>query len=638
MKRSRSGSRIDACAACSKFSLVFDSRNLESIRASANAGCRFCQLIRDVIDSYNPGLSGAQEITAMGSGQPTQLTWNTEEGQTLKVTMYGVPKDSLRVGEKAEYEYHSPLVTDVPEILCDTGCPKAIAVTRAFMRECQNSESCSPSKSSNLPTRVLDLGPPGSSGSIRLYKTRNRKGRYVCLSHCWGTGHGLLKTTQDTLLVRKRGILESELPKTFLDAVIFTRMLRIRYLWIDSLCIIQDDNHDWQREASNMQSIYRHSYLTLAASKSGGPNEGLFSVSPEEFKLRKIPFKTNRGTRNIVSVRHSITHLGSRDHFPLLKRGWVFQERVLSGRVLHFGPQELAWECMCYTSCECAHGGTWDEDNDFSKFWFPGLLTEPNIVPWQHMWYNIVENYSALDLTFEKDIFPALSGIAQRMMKVRDTRYLAGLWDDTLIEDLLWHRRSRVNRWESAVRIQQCARPGVWRAPTWSWASVKGAVEFSYDERAERYHRFTPHIVGFDVQIGHTSEDTTGQLEKAKLIVFGFLAPARIRHDHGETMDDTGAPISIEVNGKLVNGAIVCFVDYDVWSASGHQVGDNETIHCLMVGTWQDPEKSYGEVFYLILRSYRISDEEYFERIGLLVLSSGQGGFSEVVAREVTII
>jgi hypothetical protein len=179
MKRSRSGSRVDACTACSKFGLAFDSRNLESIRASANAGCRFCQLIRDVVNSYTPGLGGAQETTAMGYGQPTQLTWETEEGRTLKATMYGVPKDRLRVGEKAEY--HSPLVTDVPEILCNACSPKAIAVTRAFMRECKNSESGSPSRGYNLRAHVLDLGPPGNSSSIRLYKTPNEKGRCVCL-------------------------------------------------------------------------------------------------------------------------------------------------------------------------------------------------------------------------------------------------------------------------------------------------------------------------------------------------------------------------------------------------------------------------------------------------------------------------
>ena len=542
--------------------------------------------------------------------------------------MYGVPKDSLRVQNEAEYR--PPLVTDVPEILCDTGSQKAIARTRAFMRECKNDEGCSPSKS-YLPNRVLDLGHP-----IRLYKTRNEQGRYVCLSHCWGTEHGLLKTTNDTLLSRKRGILESELPKTFLDAVIFTRRLRIRYLWIDSLCIIQDDDHDWQREASNMQSVYRHSYLTLAASKSGGPGEGLFSIAPEEFKLRKIPFKSNRGIRNMVSVRHSITHLGSRDQFPLLKRGWVFQERVLSGRVLHFGPQELMWECMCYTSCECGNVGTWDADHEFNKFWFPGLFTESNTIPWQHMWYSIVENYTTLQLTFEKDIFPALSGIAQQMMKVRNAKYLAGLWDDSLIEDLLWHRRREV-RWGAAVGTPPCARPGVWRAPTWSWASVKGAVEFQYDERAERAHRFTPHIAGFDVQIDHRSKDTTGQLKKAMLIVFGSLASARIRHDRGETMNGTDAPIAIEVNGKLVN-RLESFIDYDLWSASENHITDGETIHCLTVGTWQDPEKPYGEIYYLILRSCGTSDEDAFERVGLLVLSSAQDCFTDVVKRKITII
>jgi hypothetical protein len=209
MKRSHSGSRISPCYGCSENSLVFDSRNLESIRVSANTDCRTCQLIRDVVDSYTPGLSGAQEITATGFGQPTQLSWDTEEGRTLKVTMYGVPKAPHTLSPPDEED--SPLVscrlvTDVPEILCDTGSPKAIAVVRAFMRECK-SKTCSSSKTYNLPTRVLDLGVPGSYGIIRLYKTRNERARYVCLSHCWGTGHGLLKTTQDTLVARKRGIL-----------------------------------------------------------------------------------------------------------------------------------------------------------------------------------------------------------------------------------------------------------------------------------------------------------------------------------------------------------------------------------------------------------------------------------------------
>jgi hypothetical protein len=85
------------------------------------------------------------------------------------------------------------------------------------------------------------------------------------------------------------------------------------------------------------------------------------------------------------------------------------------------------------------------------------------------------------------------------------------------------------------------------------------------EANAGRDRRFTPHVVGFNVQIDRTSEDTTGQLEKAKLIVFGSLAAARIRHDHGETMGDTRAPIAIKVNDKLVNGLITCFVDYDLW-------------------------------------------------------------------------
>lgn len=93
---------------------------------------------------------------------------------------------------------------------------------------------------------------------------------------------------------RKKCILESGLPRTFLDAVVFTRRLHIRYLCTDSLCVLQDDEEYSLREASNMQSIYRGSYLTLAASKSGGPDESLSSAIPEEYKLRNIPFCSDK--------------------------------------------------------------------------------------------------------------------------------------------------------------------------------------------------------------------------------------------------------------------------------------------------------------------------------------------------------
>lgn len=98
----------------------------------------------------------------------------------------------------------------------------------------------------------------------------------------------------------------------------------------------------------------------------------------------------------MVSVRHSITHLGSRDHSPLLKRGWVFQERLLSGRVLH---SRTRVGVHVLHILRMRPRQDMDQDNEFSKFWFPGLFTEGNIIPWRHMWYNIVENYTALDFT-----------------------------------------------------------------------------------------------------------------------------------------------------------------------------------------------------------------------------------------------
>ena len=638
MKRSHSGSHIDrpkppaiVCSFCPKHRFIFDNRSLQDILNSANTGCRYCRLIRDVVNTYDAFPSSAQEISAVGYGQPTQLTWNTSKGKRLRITLYGIPKDDLN--DLEEDGYHFPLDDDVPEILRDTSPPKAIARTRAFMAKCKDTDGCFP-RNTRLPNRVLDLGPSKNPTSIRLYRTRNEEARYVCLSHCWGTGNGLLKTTYATLLTRKRGILESELPKTFLDAVIFTRKLRIRYLWIDSLCIIQDDIHDWEKEASKMQSIYRNSYLTLSASKAGGPDEGLFSQVSENFKLNSLPFESHKGTKTTISFRHSISHLGSRADFPLLNRGWAFQERLLSGRVLHFGPEELAWECLCYSSCECQHPGTWDKDEEFPKFWYPGLFGFKNIVPWQHMWYRIVESYTTLNLTYEKDIFPALSGIAQHMVNERKARYLAGLWQDTFVEDLLWHRR-RMQRWGEAVGTLSCARPAIWRAPTWSWASITGAVEFQYDERAERNHDFTSHIQDFNTKMLHTSEDTTGQVKEARLTISGRVASAKIRHD-GNKVGGTDASFTVEVNGSLLE-SLKCFIDYDIWSASQHHLADGEAISCLRVGAWQDPEKSYGETFYLMLQDCG-PPEHFYQRIGLLVLSSTQDPFTNALVKEIAIV
>jgi Heterokaryon incompatibility protein (HET) len=125
-----------------------------------------------------------------------------------------------------------------------------------------------------MPTRVLDVGRLPNQ-SIVLVETHGQRGRYMTLSHCWGTSHKFITTTAN-LGDRKRAISLFDLPQTYQDAVSITRQFGVQYLWIDSLCILQDSFLDWERESSRMVAVYGQSYLTISASGSMGDSSGCF--------------------------------------------------------------------------------------------------------------------------------------------------------------------------------------------------------------------------------------------------------------------------------------------------------------------------------------------------------------------------
>jgi hypothetical protein len=169
--------------------------------------------------------------------------------------------------------------------------------------------------------------------------------------------------------------------------------------------------------------------------------------------------------------------------FPLLRRGWVYQERLLSPRVLHFTSHELYWECREGSYCECRHVNLTRQDV-IGKYWYRSTTDAPNIrhaIPLEQStpssmslterWTEIIMEYSRLQLSFQYDRLPALSGIAKEMQKHRADQYLAGLWEDDLPAALLWYRKSV---WLGDPRGS--ARPQEYTAPTWSWASITAIV------------------------------------------------------------------------------------------------------------------------------------------------------------------
>jgi len=345
-----------------------------------------------------------------------------------------------------------------------TSSTSTFETINSWIGECLTTHSkcnaAGPARLANVqyPIRMLDL----QHNDIVLrdnYPPQN----YACLSHCWGTGAEIVMTTLDTIAAFKKNIPWHILPKSFQDAVDISRKLRISYLWIDSLCIIQDSPQDWKEQASQMADIYENAFVTIAATKAQGPSQGCYSQTDPLFLAEPLP-----GYNRLV-IRRRLPSLKVpcwpyEGVPPILTRGWTYQELYLSPRVLHFTSQEVMWEChsmqRCESKCHERTQGLPDrrfvEDDDELRM----------------QWCERVEAYSPLQLTFVKDRLPAIAAIAKRMQDVRgDSEYLAGLWRDTLLLDLLWY-----------IEAPEKDRLLEGSVPTWSWASIPGQVLWAFTD------------------------------------------------------------------------------------------------------------------------------------------------------------
>jgi hypothetical protein len=585
-----------------------------TIEEAAQKGCPTCLLLRFVLENYFPQIGDADEqVSVCRVGGVYELIIRPNDPNLSYISVYGhggASSPSLSI-----YENTRP-ANDLPEIIGNTSCAEALALAKKWISNCDEThEDCRQDNTSLLPTRVLDLEDPNAGDKISLYTTANEPARYICLSHCWGN-QNLLKTEKGSFSARNEGIKWGDLPKTFQDAVTMTRALGVRYLWIDSLCIIQDDKEDWYRESAKMHTIYQDGYLTLAASKSKGPDGGMFSVATSHNKLEHWEYNSQEG---LVYTRRKIQHFESRTEFPLLQRGWVFQERILSRRVLHFGSKELIWECMEHQTCECSFFKS-SLGMDYGLGWKGTYRPEAKGHPhgWlMVVWWKIVKDYSTLKLSYDEDIFPALSGIAQAQMVARGSQYLAGLWEDTLVHDLLWYIPHRTRLPGIGNMDFVCGpRPSQWRAPTWSWASVKSAVEY------DLYDGFDPAIDIEDWEIVPMGEEITGQLQEAWLAVSGQLALVTIHRRPEDSKRNSGSlEIFLNTDGKEVDN-LQFYKDYDLWSEGVEQISDGEALHCLLVGKMFKPEtsgKQCNELWFMMLREVKDNKDEY-NRIGVAVM------------------
>jgi hypothetical protein len=278
----------------------------------------------------------------------------------------------------------------------------------------------------------------------------------------------------------KNHVPMSHLSKTFQNAIEITRRLSVRYLWIDSLCIIQDSKDDWEIEASQMEHVYRNSYFNIAATHAADGRGGLF-VERDTDLIR--PYKVTATWNGEEPVEFFITEdlvewVRKFNLEPLITRAWVVQERLLAPRICHFTSTEVIWECNELWACERVPGTALE-----SKYYLPATnlpsdsfsslsLDSPNLdFDARDCWVGIVSVYSRSNLTRETDRLAAISGIARKMQSFLRDDYLAGMWRKNLEYQLIW----TVNPIEmTRNKLPPSTRSAQYIAPTWSWASVNG--------------------------------------------------------------------------------------------------------------------------------------------------------------------
>ena len=177
---------------------------------------------------------------------------------------------------------------------------------------------------------------------------------YATLSYCWGE-RGHFTTMKASIAARRSRILWTEIPKTFQDAVHVTRYLNIRYLWIDSFCIIQGDGEDWARESSKMADVHKNAHVTIAADSAKNNAEGFLVQSTYQGGDISTMAEKRAQKRQLAFVRHGGFHDKPDGCFakdPLTQRAWAFQERHLSNRVLHFTTSCVLFECNAHLVAE----------------------------------------------------------------------------------------------------------------------------------------------------------------------------------------------------------------------------------------------------------------------------------------------
>ncbi|KAJ1335024.1 HET domain-containing protein [Microdochium nivale] len=499
-----------------------------------------------------------------------------------------------------------------------------------------------PNVSRILPTRLIDIASTGSQKLSRLVSsqditTSNRLSdvRYAALSHCWGSD-APLRTIRENLNNLNRAIpgcdgqwhgTPDQIPWTFREAIDICRTIGIHYIWIDSLCIIQDDPEEWRLEAARMKDVYSNAWLTIAASSAASSAEGCFvghHSSGDDYLQQVTKFNVQAQSREvdepaprddsqtacvpraeILSVRVYKNELGRRSKYSALsQRGWVLQEQVLSCRILHCTFPEIHWQC---TSSYLTEAGVQLHDDHSDKTYLQTIREvevgddeEPVFKVLHRAWCQWMEQYTIRKFTFASDRLAALSGMVQQIAEVTGYTHLLGCWEETLCQDLTW-----LNSSSRECVDKKDVLPEI---PSWSWLSRSKCVVLDPwypSDATENPCQVTDHVILVDKHIVWEGVPLVSRLLYAELLLQGVVMNIRLTTPPEARIYN---PPKLNVDDDIRRESLDepmpwrCVGGFDEPSDDGNYQFPDDTYDCLLMHSMHrlEPNSITGEVFLIL--------------------------------------
>lgn len=420
---------------------------------------------------------------------------------------------------------------------------------RQMLNYCQKyHEKCRTNRKLFSPKRLIYIEERDGKFSlrVRLRTGLDMAGPSAALSYCWG-GDQPGKTTKSRVEAYSRTIPWENIGKTIQDAVEVANNLGLSYLWVDAFCIVQDDQDDIHEEIPQMPDIYNQAVVTIVASRAQACADGFLQYPPLENIVDPIiPLKLrlSRFSGDLEATAFSL----KREYYcspPTETRGWCFQEKWLSVRLLEFEYERVHWSCASMEQYlgEAQPAERLDRFQEhYRRFMisaqesdseFTDLSETYTSTPVIHrLWRRTIGKFTCGKLSKPEDRAIAISGLAQMFSRKLQDAYYAGLWGKSLPLDLLWQTRAR--KAKPIPRLQN------YQGPSWSWFSGIQPISFEFHQ----HEVFECQIDVLNVKVSLDSElncyggvregriTMKGHLRRARIINPNVSRQSRVKYDH----------------------------------------------------------------------------------------------------------